>query len=68
MKAIDDAICDREYILGDFSAADIMVGYCFILVEKFTTILDRGYSNANEYWRRLKRRPAAHILSEDFDH
>ena len=67
LRAIDDVLAHREYILGDFSAADIMLGYCFILVENFTTILEGGYSNANEYWRRLKRRPAAHVLSDDYD-
>ena len=66
LKAVDEALSDRDYILGEFSGADIMLGYCFILVENFTSILDKEYSSANAYWQRLKSRPAAHVLTRDF--
>ena len=66
LKAIDEALGDREYILGEFSGADIMLGYCFILAENFTAVLDNGYATANAYWQRLKSRQAAHVLKQDF--
>ena len=66
VKAVDGALGDNEYILGDFSAADIMLGYAFILTDNFTSIFDRGYPVARAYWQRLKDRSAAHVLTRDF--
>ena len=66
VQAIDAALRGREYIMGEFSAADIMLGYSFILAENFTDILERAYPNVQDYWRRLKARPAANVLAQDF--
>ena len=66
VNAIDDAVGSDGYIMGDFSAADIMLGYGFVLTENFTSSLNNGYVNANAYWQRLKSRPAAHVLTRDF--
>ena len=62
MAAVDDALRDREYILGEFSAADIMMGYCFVLADRVTKILDGDYPNAKRYWQTLMARPSAHVI------
>jgi glutathione S-transferase len=56
LKAVDQAIEDKHYIAGDFSAADIMLGYSLLLCEKLAPT--DGYSCVNSYWQRLQQRPA----------
>jgi glutathione S-transferase len=56
-EAVDRAVSDRPYLLGDeFSAADIMMGYTIMIAEKFASI--EGLDSLNAYWQRLKARPA----------
>ena len=66
VKAIETSLNERNYILGEFSAADIMLGYSFILAESFTDILEGDYPNVQNYWQRLKARPAAHVLAHNY--
>ena len=62
--AIDDAIRDRNYIVGDaFSAADIMLGYSLKLCEMLAPFDD--YEQAMRYWRALSARPAAQVAFGD---
>tara|TARA_B100000676_G_C18078225_1_gene849232 strand:- start:1118 stop:1735 length:618 start_codon:yes stop_codon:yes gene_type:complete len=57
LTAIDDAVANREYLLGDhFTGADIMMGYTVMLAEM---MLDGDMpSHATAYWQRLQARPA----------
>lgn len=57
VAAIDQAVKDRDYLLDDFSAADIMVGYCLMLSEKL--LPEHQFVHAARYWERLRDRPAA---------
>ena len=57
VKAVNQEIGDKEFIAGDFSAADIMMGYPFFLCDNLAPF--EGYENARSYWDRLKQRPAA---------
>ncbi len=55
------AVCDRaldrrEYLLGGFSAADVVIGSLLLLGERMG-VLD-GYPNLGGYVARLKARPA----------
>lgn len=58
LAVLDDALADRTWILGDdFTAADIMLGYCLILAEMFGLLGERT-PNVSAYLGRLKARPA----------
>lgn len=57
IKAIDQEMGDKAFIAGEFSGADIMLGYCFYLADNLAPF--EGYDNARRYWESLKQRPAA---------
>ncbi len=59
LKAVDDAITDNEYIAGEFSAADIMLGYSIFLCERLAP--SDGCENAKAYWARLQNREACKV-------
>jgi len=54
VQAVDEAMQGKDYLLGEFSAADIMMGYSMMLCEKFAPTT--GYVNASAYWERLQAR------------
>ncbi|MEY8837832.1 glutathione S-transferase family protein, partial [Cribrihabitans sp. XS_ASV171] len=57
LTAVDRQLADREYLAGDFSAADIMTGHAVIVSEG----LGADFSdkpNLTPYIERLKARPA----------
>jgi len=57
LKALDDVLEGRPYLLGDeFSAADIMNGYSIMLARRLMPI--EAHSNLTAYWERLSSRPA----------
>ena len=63
--AVDEAIRGREFITGEFTAADIMLGYTFSLADHFAPFSE--YVEATRYWQSLKARPAAaKTFSESF--
>ena len=51
VKAVNDAVDGKAFLLGEFTAADIMVGYCLMLCNRL--IPSHSYENANQYWTRL---------------
>jgi glutathione S-transferase len=57
IKAVSDAVEDREFLLDEFTAADIMVGYCLMLCNRL--IPKHSYDAANQYWARLSRMDGA---------
>ena len=57
LAAVDDAMAGRDYLLGEFSAADIMMGYSVVLADRME-ILDDKYPNVLAYYERLKARTA----------
>lgn len=65
LSAVNDALADREYICGEFTAADIMLGYCFVLAERFTSLLDKDYPHAKRYWQTLMARPSASVILKE---
>ncbi len=56
LKAVDEAVSDKEYIAGEFSAADIMLGYSLYLCENLAP--SDECPNAMAYWGRLQQRAA----------
>lgn len=57
ISAVNDAIRDKEFITGDFSAADIMLGYCLMLCARLVPA--DNYPEAIRYWQGLSARPGA---------
>lgn len=54
---VDRALAGREYICGEFSAADIMLSYGFVMA-RITRELPAELANVAAYLERLKQRPA----------
>ena len=57
VKAVNDAVEGKEFLLGEFTAADIMVGYCLMLCNQL--IPSHSYDEANQYWSRLSQMSGA---------
>ena len=51
VKAVNNAVEGREFLLDGFTAADIMVGYCLMLCDRL--IPNYSYEATNQYWTRL---------------
>ena len=48
---------DRDYLVGEFSAADIVVGYS-LFVAQMADLLTPAHGHLSDYYRRLSQRPA----------
>lgn len=59
LEAVNQAMAGKEYLLGEMSAADIMMGYSLFLAERF--LPRKMPDHAANYWARLKARPACQI-------
>ncbi|MEO2175539.1 MAG: glutathione S-transferase family protein [bacterium] len=59
MKAVDEAIQGKDFILSEFSAADMMLGYSMMLCERLAP--SDEYPDATAYWQRLQQRPGCEI-------
>ena len=57
LKPIDEALEGREYLAGEFSAADIMLGHACIMSNRMGLIGD-DMPNLKAYVERLMARPA----------
>ncbi len=57
LSPLESAIAGRDYMVGDFSAADIMMGHaCFM--SRRLGCLDERLTNLNGYIDRIQERPA----------
>ncbi len=54
---IDEALAGREYLVGDFSAADIMLGHSIFMANGLGQVSDE-LGNLKEYVGRIEARPA----------
>ena len=57
LKPIDEALEGREYLAGDFSAADIMLGHACIMSNRMG-LIGEDMPNLAAYVERLMARPA----------
>ena len=55
---VEEAIEGRDYLIGDFSAADTMLGHACIMSKRLGAINDENYPNLSAYAERLLARPA----------
>jgi glutathione S-transferase len=56
---VNSALEDREYLIGDFSAADIMLGHSMFMANRFGQVADE-MANVKGYVARIEARPAFH--------
>ena len=57
LQAVEDALGGRDYLLGDFTAADVMMGYT-LLSARWHGVLTAEYPRLVGYMARLESRPA----------
>lgn len=57
LDPIDQALADREYLTGEFSAADIMLGHAVYMSNRLGAVSPEQ-TRLLEYIRRIKARPA----------
>jgi len=57
-EPVESAIEGREYLIGDFSAADTMLGHACIMSKRLGAVNEENYPNLSAYVERLKARPA----------
>ncbi len=54
---VDEALAGREYLIGDFSAADIMLGHVLYMSRRLGAVSEE-MTNLNAYIDRIEARPA----------
>ncbi len=54
---VDDALAGREYLVGNFSAADIMLGHALFMANRLGQVSDE-LTNLKGYIGRIEKRPA----------
>lgn len=57
LQVVERALNGQDYLLGEFYAADIMMGYTLELTRRFK-ILDERFPDTLDYLASLKQRPA----------
>ena len=55
---VEAAVEGREYLIGDFSAADTMLGHACIMSKRLGIVTDEAFPNLSAYADRLMTRPA----------
>ena len=54
---VDTTLEEKEYLIGDFSGADIMLGHALYMSKRLNCVTD-DLSNLNEYISRIEARPS----------
>ena len=57
VQPVEDAMQGKDYLAGDFSAADTMLGHSIMMAERMGIVTDE-HPNLKAYIQRLKARPA----------
>src|SRR5262249_26227616 len=58
VDAVERALDGRDYLAGEFSGADIMMGYSLAWAKFFEIFPDPKRPNVGAYYERLRARPA----------
>ncbi len=56
LAPVDKNMADKDYLVGDFTAADTMLGHSVLMSERMEMLED--FKNLQSYAARLKERPA----------
>jgi glutathione S-transferase len=57
LQPIDEALDGKEYLIGDFSGADIMLGHAVFMSNRLGCVTDE-MQNVKSYVERIQQRPA----------
>ena len=57
LAPVDEALAGKEYLIGDFSAADIMLGHACFMSNRLGSVTDE-MANLKAYVERIAARPA----------
>jgi glutathione S-transferase len=58
LDVLERALDGREYLLGSFSGADVMMGYSLQSARWFGVLTEAGHPRTSAYFERLSARPA----------
>ena len=54
---VNETLADKDYLIGDFSAADVMLGHSVYMSNRFGCVTD-DMVNIKAYIKRIESRPA----------
>jgi glutathione S-transferase len=54
---VNDALAGKDYLIGDFSAADLMLGHSCFMANRLGCVTD-DMQNIKDYVARIDARPA----------
>jgi glutathione S-transferase len=54
---VNDALAGKDYLIGDFSAADLMLGHSCFMADRLGCVTD-DMQNIKDYVARIDARPA----------
>jgi glutathione S-transferase len=57
LAPVDEALARRDYLIGDFSAADVMLGHACFMSNRLGCVSD-DMANLKAYVGRVEARPA----------
>ena len=57
LQPVDDALAGKDYLIGQFSAADVMLGHACFMGDRLGCV-GEGMANLKGYVARIKARPA----------
>ena len=57
LAAVDAQMDGRDYIIGDFSGADLMIGHAVVMAGRLGADMS-AYDNLRAYAERIEARPA----------
>ena len=57
LAPVEQALAGRDYLIGDFSAADIMLGHSVFMSNRMGCVTDE-MANIKDYLARIEQRPA----------
>ena len=57
VQPVEEAMQGKDYLIGEFSAADTMLGHSIMMSERMGIVTD-DHPNLKAYIQRLKARPA----------
>ncbi|MCZ6503783.1 MAG: glutathione S-transferase family protein [Gammaproteobacteria bacterium] len=62
LEAVNSALQDQDYLLPEYTAADIMMGYSLLLAAR-VEVLDNEYPLVQAYFEKLQARPGYQLAT-----
>jgi len=62
LDAVNSALQDQDYLVAEYTAADIMMGYSLLLATR-VEVLDDEYPQVQTYFQKLQARPGYQVAT-----